>query len=220
MKEETAGGEGVHPYLMKKIFPFAESGPPKFLSLDPVLLGMYSALTDQTCGAFVAIARDENLPVHRRFYHQKSNRQNHVDYLDHLTKQYDTQYRLYEAVNRRNLIDAAEILQDELNEMFRKNAKSGEIDARFKKLHSRYKSHLMRPECADDNHFLFDYDKEDFEEATRLKTTLMSHTDILEMRETPNGWHVITKPFNYHEVDTEIDYEMKHDGLTFIRYLE
>lgn len=37
--------------------------------------------------------------------------------------------------------------------------------------------------------------------------------------ETPNGYHIVTEPFNYNDLETDVEYELKTDGMLFVEYL-
>lgn len=53
----------------------------------------------------------------------------------------------------------------------------------------------------------------------QLNSALKAHTEVVTWQETPNGYHIVTEPFNYNELETDVEYELKTDGLLFVEYL-
>jgi len=48
---------------------------------------------------------------------------------------------------------------------------------------------------------------------------LNQHTSIKLRQKTPNGFHIVTEAFNFNELETEIEYELKKDGMIFLSYI-
>jgi len=55
--------------------------------------------------------------------------------------------------------------------------------------------------------------------ADRLASTLDELTTVSLRRETPNGYHLVTEPFDYTELATDVTYELKTDGMLFLSYV-
>lgn len=61
---------------------------------------------------------------------------------------------------------------------------------------NQFFSCLAKPPCAKTKWFMIDLDTHDPDEVEKTLNKLTPHTQILDMRTTPNGFHIITEPFN------------------------
>lgn len=129
-------------------------------------------------------------------------------------------FRLYVTVNARNALDAYFAFRERTDGWVRDRL-NGDAAAppKFKRVDRYWKSELQRPTARDDRRFLFDLDDVTGDEAERLVGTLREHTTVVTRRPTPNGVHVVTGPFNHTELATDVDYELKTDGLLFLERL-
>ena len=118
-------------------------------------------------------------------------------------------FRLYLSVNARNTLTAYFNFLDRLNG-WSKDMVYGDdaVDQKLKRVDQYWKSELQRDSSKDDSRFLIDVDTTEIDTGN-LKQRLETYTDVVCLRETPNGYHVITEPFNY----TEMVYLQDHDEI-------
>jgi hypothetical protein len=129
-------------------------------------------------------------------------------------------FRLYITVNARNTVKTYFNFRERMNgwtkdRILGDDAASG----KFKRIDSHWKSELHRDGTRDETLFLFDLDDATPDEEHTFVETVDKQTEIITRRQTPNGYHVITVPFNYNDLATEIGYELKTDGMLFVTYL-
>ena len=118
-------------------------------------------------------------------------------------------FRLYLSVNARNTLTAYFNLLERLNGWSKDLIYGDEaVDRKLKRVDQYWKRELQRDEAKDGSRFLIDVDTKAIE-TDGLKQRLSADTDVVLLRETPNGYHVITEPFNY----TEMDYLREHDDI-------
>ena len=131
-------------------------------------------------------------------------------------------FRLYLSVNARNTLTAYFNFQDKLNGWAKDMIYGDEaVDRKLKRVDQYWKSELQRDKAKDDSRFLIDVDTKDIDTGD-LKQRLSIYTDVLKLRETPNGYHLITEPFNYTEMDylqEHDDIEVETDRMIFLEYL-
>lgn len=130
------------------------------------------------------------------------------------------QFRLYITANARNTVKTYFNFRESMNgwtkdRIFGDDAASG----KFKRIDSHWKSELHRDGTRDETRFLFDLDDASPDEKSTFIETVAEQTETITCQETPNGYHIITVPFNYNEFETEIEYELKTDGMLFLTYL-
>ncbi|MFC6796374.1 MULTISPECIES: hypothetical protein [unclassified Haladaptatus] len=129
-------------------------------------------------------------------------------------------FRLYLSVNARNTVDGFFNFQEQTNGWIRAWLKGDETAPRkFKRLSSYWKSELQKPTASDDSRFLFDLDDTSEEDAQRLLASLEKQTSVVTVRESPNGYHIVTEPFNYTTLDIDVEYDLKTDGMLFVGFL-
>lgn len=139
--------------------------------------------------------------------------------LEHAVSRFDNTYRLYLTINARSTTDAFFLFRQE-QEQWLKNIAFGNKNSltNLKKIDHRWKSFLHKQPCRDDKLFLFDMDDATEEDADKLSADLAEETRILLKNPSPNGWHIITEPFNYTEFESEHEYELKKDGMMFLGF--
>ncbi|MFC6755463.1 MULTISPECIES: hypothetical protein [Haloarcula] len=143
-----------------------------------------------------------------------------VAQLAHATSRFDATYRLYLTVNARDALTATFDLRRRTDDWLEMRLHGNEeITAKFTRVDSEYKSVLQSDGCADDSYFIFDLDDATRAEADRLESALSTETTVGLVRETPNGYHVVTEPFDYTAFETDVAYELKTDGLLFCSYV-
>jgi hypothetical protein len=132
-------------------------------------------------------------------------------------------FRLYITANARDTEKAFYLYQKDLIEYSHKLSTGHEATReKIKRLDKEWESKLQTDGNKDDNYFIIDIDTEDTELLDEMIQSLDSETNIKTAIESPNGFHIITEPFNYPNFDplTENDeIEIKTDGLMFIRLL-
>lgn len=134
----------------------------------------------------------------------------------------DLDFRLYITANARDIEKCFYLFQKQLIEMQHKIATGHEqTREKIKRLDKEWESTLQTDGNKDDNYFIIDIDKDtrdQYEETTQiLDDTTTIHTAI----KTPNGFHIITDPFNFPDTDgiAEGDIELKTDGLMFLQMM-
>lgn len=159
-------------------------------------------------------------PTMREIIEDKEDLETKMNQLDHAAKSFDSKFRLYISSNARNSMKAFFQLRSEMGEwlQMRLNGNNG-VKKKFKRIDSEFKSVLQKNECKDETNFIFDLDEASEKDLSELKQDLEGLTEMRMVQTTPNGFHIITQPFNYNELETEIDYELKKDGMIFVSYI-
>jgi len=176
----------------------------------------------------VAIARakensttsERNWPTIREVVTDSEELPETVAQLAHATRRFDATYRLYLTVNARDALAATFDLRRRMDDWLEMRLHGNEdVAAKFTRVDSEYKSVLQSDTCADDSYFIFDLDDATRAEADRLESALAAETTVRLVCETPNGYHVVTEPFDYTAFGTDVAYELKTDGLLFCSYI-
>jgi len=140
--------------------------------------------------------------------------------LAHATRRFDERFRLYLTANARDALKATFELRRAMDDWLEGRIHGDEgVRAKFKRVDSEFKSTLQSDTCRDETNFVFDLDDAGAGERDALISVLRDHTSVSLVRETPNGYHVVTDPFNYNELETDVAYELKTDGLVFVSYV-
>lgn len=159
-------------------------------------------------------------PVIREIVDNEEELERKVEQLDYDVSRFDSKFRLYLSANARNTMDAFFQLRSDMDDWLkmRLNGNQG-VSKKFKRVDSEFKSVLQKTQCKDETNFIFDIDNQPKEEAEKIQSELENHTEILMFQETPNGYHIVTEPFNYNELESEVEYELKKDGMIFIDFI-
>lgn len=159
-------------------------------------------------------------PVIRKIVDDKDEIERKIEELDHAASRFDSDFRLYISSNARNVIDTFFQLRQKGDEWLKMkmNGNKG-VNKKFKRIDSEFKSILQKHECRNDTNFIFDIDDCTKDEADQLEEKLEEHTEILLKQETPNGYHIVTQPFNFNQLETDVEYELKKDGMIFLSYI-
>lgn len=105
-----------------------------------------------------------------------------------------SQYRIYCSVNARDVMRAIRMFKIEQVEL---EGQSIHHQIYFyTNADRKFLSCLCKYNCCVTKWFLIDLDTKDVLDVARAVTCLEEVTTILDMRETLNGWHVITEPYN------------------------
>jgi len=183
----------------------------------------------------VAIARSKeneeiratNQPTMRKMVEDREELEDKIAQLSHATSRFDNQYRLYGTVNGRNARDGLHFLQKEALDATRKGEKSKETPRLLKRVDHKWKSILHETRCRDEKRFLWDIDDPSEEARDKIQDSLRGMSILT--RETPNGWHIITTPFNFtniEEYDAEegtfhgFECERKQDDMVFLGFFD
>lgn len=129
-------------------------------------------------------------------------------------------FRLYITANARNTRDAYFNFRQRMNSWVKNQIKRDDTAPRkFKQLDSYWKSELQKPEARDETFFMFDLDDVSSDAFDQLHSKLREQTATKTWTETTNRYHIVTEPFNYNNLETDVEYELKTDGLLFVEYL-
>lgn len=140
--------------------------------------------------------------------------------LDHAVRRSDATYRLYLTANARNTLDAFFQFRRDTEDWIEMRLRGDEdVRRKFDRVGSEWKSVLQSDRCRDETRFVFDCDDATAAQAEALADRLADRTTVLLERETPNGYHLVTEPFDYTDIETDVEFELKTDGLVFVSYL-
>lgn len=143
-----------------------------------------------------------------------------IERMNHAVESSDSDFRLYLSANARDSMKAFFQLRSEMDSwvQMRLNGNEG-VKKKFKRIDSEFKSVLQKNGCKDDSNFIFDLDETSKEEMKELKNDVEDFTEVRMVQETPNGFHLVSGPFNYRELDTDVGFELKRDGMIFVSYI-
>lgn len=129
-------------------------------------------------------------------------------------------FRLYLGVNARNVVDCYFNFRSRMNDWMQQRFNGHEESKRkFQRVDSHWKSELQRPSSRDETYFIWDLDDVDGQEKEQFVSDLPVEPELIQ--ETPNGFHIVTATFNYQdELETEIEYERKNDGMLFLEFIK
>lgn len=144
---------------------------------------------------------------------------------DNYTSMSDSEptFRLYITANARDTQKAFFQYQKGLID-YQKHISNGHEATleKIKRLDREWESKLQQDGNKDDNLFIIDIDTKNESTYTSMIDTLSKETTIKTAIETPNGYHIITKPFNYpscNPIQSNDDIEIKTDGLLFLKLI-
>lgn len=141
------------------------------------------------------------------------------EYLDALIKLLTLQaisttpYRLYASVNARDLRKAEHKFKSDMLEV--DFAPQENRDYFWKRLDSKWAGALMSPGCKTGSLFILDVDGEGDVTAPVLVWLAQHNIEPVKQYKTPNGWHIVTPPFNPNDFDVP-DVEIKKDALILL----
>lgn len=128
-------------------------------------------------------------------------------------------FRFYITANARDIDKSYYLYQKKLLEFQRQdNNGHTEIKNKMKRLDKEWKSILQKKGNKKDSYFIIDIDKKSQDTFKRIYNGLESETNIITSISTPNGYHIITEPFEYPKlklIDEEY-IDIKTDGLLFL----
>lgn len=194
---------------------------------DLTAFSEYCEFGDDRVYLLLAIARtkeneneaDLEAPTMRRVVEDPADLERLAAELDHAAGRYERQYRLYLTVNARDALAAFFALRERMDEWIRARLGGDEgVRRKFKRVDREFLSVLQSDGSRADKRLLFDLDDVGPEGAAEFRAELDGPTILLH-RETPNGYHVVTEPFDYTEFESDTSYELKTDGLVFVSYI-
>lgn len=165
-------------------------------------------ITHSTEVVFREVIRDEQ-GIDRKFeqvYHKAKN-----------YKDGKFRFRFYITQNARNVVKGYWNYRERMNG-WAKDLYNGDDAAieKMKKVDKNWISELQRSSSKDETRFIFDLDIRSEAVLNRLCMELDKYTQISLIRDTPNGYHIVTEPFNFNQLETDIEYEIKKDDFLFV----
>ncbi|MFD1644540.1 hypothetical protein [Haloarchaeobius litoreus] len=140
--------------------------------------------------------------------------------LDHAVSRFDATYRLYLTANARNTRKALFALRRSMDDWLEARLNGSEdVLRKFGRVDGEFTSTLQSDGCRDETNFVFDLDDATAADADALAAELREWTTLHLRRETPNGFHLVTEPFDYNALDVDVEFELKTDGLVFVAHL-
>lgn len=166
-------------------------------------------MTPESCHIYIAIDRKRDNPNNTNKIAIRqiiSNPETDIEIIKHKCKLLhpDKTFRIYRTVNKRSYAKAFKQFQHRLIE-----------DPNITKIDSLWKTCLLNPKSKAERKFLIDIDSKT--EYNPVEEWLKYHNIIIyESSFTPNGYHLITDPFDSREFNFP-NTEIKKDALLFIR---
>ena len=136
-------------------------------------------------------------------------------------------FYIYITVNPRSIVKAYFRLKKQMIVWDKEVFGGVDISEHLKKIDGRWISCLMKECCKNGRtKFLFDFDCKCDIKTKKFEELLKKHTTIIWFKETRNGYHIVTEPFNFKLLLEEKDYkqfenivELKKDSLLFVEYI-
>lgn len=122
-------------------------------------------------------------------------------------------YRLYASVNARDIQKTERQMKIEMLEADFASAENKQF--MYERFCSRWAGALMKPGSRSGSSFILDVDGEGDVTAPVLKKLAEINIEPLMQYKTPNGWHIITPPFNPQLIESD-GCEVKKDGLILL----
>lgn len=118
-------------------------------------------------------------------------------------------WRIYHTVNSRDTKKAAKLVMHKLLD---------EFDEWHYRVDSLYKKMLLQTTCRYTKNFMLDVDSKDTEIVHDIAA--LEHTLLLDLHESPNGLHLIVKPFDKSKVKLPGQVTVLTDGYYFVEKFE
>ncbi len=161
-----------------------------------------------------------NIPIFREIISHEEKIYSKYNKLKMLTDNFDEDliFRFYFSTNARDTGKSFYLYQKKLLKMQRdiQNGHDG-TRKKIKRLDQEWMSMLQKAGNKDDSYFIIDLDNTDESILKHIYKGLEEETDIIECIRTPNGYHLITEPFNPNAEILDEDYiDIKRDDLFFL----
>jgi len=125
--------------------------------------------------------------------------------------------RIYASCNNRDLNKAIRLFKEQ--QLATDYDDKEKLSSFYLDIKNRFISCLMNKACRNEKNFLFDLDEIDDRSFHSIYNILEKQTEIINYYQTKNGYHIITKPFNYFKtLDKEIADTIQPDALMLIDY--
>lgn len=177
---------------------------------------------------FMAIARKKENPgiastseiVFREVVKNSKDIKRKREKLENACTEYGSaeKFRLYFSVNARNTQKGYFRFKERLDSWIEKKINGqDDINRKLKRVDSHWKSELQKPNSKDETSFLYDLDTKESQACDKLIKELEKQTTIKLKVETPNGHHIVTKPFNHNKIP-HFDFEVErlNDRMFFV----
>lgn len=154
-----------------------------------------------------------------------------IEELTAIADSYDYNFRLYATVNARSIQKAYFDFADDMMSWGLSLARGdGDITSKMGRVDKEWQSVLHKPRNAADSYFQFDLDNVSADELRDFNNSLprqdgsapgnLTESVLEQVFETPNGYHVLTQPFNYTEWESPVEYDdMDTDGMFHLAQL-
>lgn len=137
---------------------------------------------------------------------------------------HDLHWRIYLTVNARDVLSAYTSFTQQLIGWSEELINGHEpAEEKILRLGSEWRSCLHKPEHKDDSYFQIDLDDASEKELEALLQSIEYQTqaDTREVVQTPNGYHVMTTPFNYPNWQCPVEYDdLDTDGMVFVAEID
>ena len=135
----------------------------------------------------------------------------HWKYLQELKNSSTLPYRIYSSVNERDIIKAIRLYKTQQLELEWQDIKN-QMNF-YVQTENQFMSCLAKPPCAKTKKFLIDLD--DTTLLNQTKEKLENITKIIDVRNTRNGYHMITEPYN---PNLTPELEVKKDAMILLEW--
>lgn len=134
-----------------------------------------------------------------------------------LTEQWEPNYRIYATVDKRDVKKAMR----RFKELILENDYTPNPEEFFLDMENRWISALQQPTSRAESHFLIDFDSQEdaargIEELAKFETE--KGNEFVHGYQTKNGWHIITKPFNYTKLPEWMHPLIHKNGMMLLAY--
>lgn len=131
-------------------------------------------------------------------------------------------FRIYFTPNARDTMSAFYSFDKKITE-FQENIYNGhkETKKKIRRMDKIWKSTIEKDKNKAESYFIIDIDTTNTDIFEKGKGEIQELTDIIHTRKSPNGYHILTEPFNPNKFDkTDLSEfgEVKKDSLMFIGY--
>lgn len=121
--------------------------------------------------------------------------------------------RIYSSVNERSMHKAIRMFKE--RQLQNDYESTEHKEAFYSDIQNRFLSCLQNPSCKASSYFLIDVDHKIMDKVEATKDLLRKHTEIVFEKETINGFHLVTKPFNPNAVEF-LSLSIKKDDMLFV----
>lgn len=131
-------------------------------------------------------------------------------------------FRIYFTPNARDTMSALHTFDKKITD-FHENIYNGheETKKKIRRMDKIWKSTIEKDKNKAESYFIIDIDTTEKDIFEKGKSEIQELTDIIHTRKSPNGYHILTEPFNpnkFDETDLSEFGELKKDSLMFIGY--